>query len=57
MSPLIILGITVALLLFATYMGLFNKLAIEERNFPGGYFVYYDYQGHINNASLFHKNL
>ena len=47
----------IVLLLFATYMGIFSKLTIKEKKFPGGYFVYYDYQGHINSVALFHQNL
>ena len=52
-----VLGIAIVVLVFAAYMGMFTKLQIVERPFPGGYFVYYDYQGHINSVSLFHKNL
>lgn len=52
-----VLGVAVAMILFAVYMGMFNKLTIEERKFPGGYYVYYDYQGHINSVRLFHQNL
>lgn len=52
-----VLGVFVALLLFALYMGVFSKLKIEETDFPGGFYVYYDYQGHINSVSLFHQNL
>jgi len=57
MYEYIILGLGVLLILFAIYMGLFSKLTITERAFPGGYYVYYDYQGHINSAQLFHKTL
>jgi hypothetical protein len=57
MYEFIVLGIAIFFIAFATYMGLFSKLTIEEKNFPGGYFVYYDYQGHINSVQLFHENL
>jgi hypothetical protein len=54
MLPYIVLGVAVTLILFAVYMGLFNKLTVSEQKFPGGYYVYYDYQGHINSVRLFH---
>ncbi len=47
----------VGFLLFAWYMGLFHKLEISETKFSGGHFIYYDYQGHINNALKFHQIL
>jgi len=50
MYEYIILGLGVLLILFSIYMGLFSKLTIKEEPFPGGYYVYYDYQGHINSA-------
>ena len=50
MYEYIILGVGVFLIVFAIYMGLFSKLTIIEKAFPGGYYVYYDYQGHINSA-------
>lgn len=52
-----VLGAFIVLMLFCIYMGLFNKLTINERPFPGGYFIYYDYQGHINHVALFHQQL
>lgn len=56
MIELVLIG-AILILLFALYMGLFTKLQIIEDKFPGGFFVYYDYQGHINSANLFHQNL
>ena len=50
----VVLGVFVAILIFATYMGMFSKLTVTEGQFPGGYFIYYDYQGHINSVALFH---
>eukprot|EP00347_Sterkiella_histriomuscorum_P011331 403372860 len=38
-------------------MGMFQKLEINVGNFPGGIYVHYDYQGHINSVQLFHENL
>lgn len=52
-----ILGIFVAFLIFSAYMGMFNKITIKQEQFPGGYFIYYDYRGHFNTMSQFHKNL
>lgn len=52
-----IVGISVAIILLSVYMGIFSKLTISEKKFPGGYFIYYDYQGHINSVALFHQNL
>ncbi len=52
-----VICIFVALILFSAYMGLFTKLEIHEKPFPGGYFIYYDYQGHINSVALFHQTL
>jgi hypothetical protein len=43
MLEYIILGTTILLILFTVYMGLLDKLTISEKEFPGGYFVYYDY--------------
>ena len=57
MYEYLILGVGIALVLFVIYMGLLNKLDISEQPFPGGYYVYYDYQGHINSAQLFHQTL
>ena len=48
---------TILILLFAFYMGVFSKLVIKEGRFPGGIFIYYDYQGHFNNVALFHETL
>lgn len=53
----IVVGAIVCLMLYAFYMGMFTKLEVKEGEFPGGFYVYYDYQGHINNATLFHQNL
>jgi len=53
----VVLVVAILVMVFAAYMGIFNKLAVNEDKFPGGYFVYYDYQGHINSVNLFHKNL
>jgi hypothetical protein len=50
MYEYIVLGIAIFFIAFAVYMGLFSKLTISEEPFPGGYFVYYDYQGHINSV-------
>jgi hypothetical protein len=52
-----VIGAFVVIMLFSVYMGLFNKLTVSERLFPGGFFIYYDYQGHVNSVSLFHENL
>ena len=57
MYEYIVLGVAIFFIAFATYMGLFSKLTISDRTFPGGYFVFYDYQGHINSVQLFHENL
>lgn len=57
MLEYILIGGLIIALLFSLYMGVFSKLTIDERPFPGGYFIYYDYQGHINSVALFHKNL
>jgi hypothetical protein len=54
MYEYIIIGVGVFMILFVIYMGLFDKLTISEEAFPGGYYVYYDYQGHINSVQLFH---
>lgn len=54
MIEIIVLGVVVLLLIFSYYMGIFNKLDVKEAKFPGGFFIYYDYQGHINSATLFH---
>ena len=50
MYEYIIIVSGILLLVFAIYMGVLNKLEIKEQPFPGGYYVYYDYQGHINSA-------
>ena len=49
--------LAVLILFFALYMGVFNKLQVTEALFPGGYFIYYDYQGHINSVARFHETL
>jgi hypothetical protein len=43
MYEYIIIALGILLILFAVYMGLFNKLDITEQAFPGGYYIYYDY--------------
>jgi len=51
------LAAIVLLFLFMWYMGLFHKLEISEGSFHGGFYIYYDYQGHINNATRFQETL
>lgn len=42
------LGVIVASgLVFATWIGAFKKITIEEKEFKGGIFYYVDYKGHI----------
>lgn len=53
----IVIVVIVGLLLFMWYMGMFQKLDINVNDFEGGFYVYYDYQGHINSVNLFHENL
>lgn len=50
----LVIGLVVGLFVFMWYMGLFHKLEITEGKFRGGFYFYYDYQGHINSATLFH---
>ena len=57
MYAILVLVTAILFIIFAVYMGMFSKLTISEEAFPGGYFVYYDYQGHINSVQLFHENL
>jgi hypothetical protein len=40
----IILGIVAFIFLFLWWLGLFKKMVIEEKKFPGGIFVYKDYR-------------
>lgn len=53
----IFIGLFIVLFLFMWYMGTFTKLEITVDSFHGGFYIYYDYQGHINSVSLFHQNL
>lgn len=53
----IVLPLFILLILFMWYMGLFSKLEITQDKFKGGFYFYYNYQGHINSAALFQKTL
>lgn len=39
----------IAFFVFLWYMGIFHKVVVDEDKFTGGYYMYKNCQGHINN--------
>ena len=49
--PLVAGGAALAVSGFALWVGAFKKVEIKERSFPGGTFIYKNWQGHIKNIT------
>lgn len=45
------------ILIFAWWLGIFSKIDISEKSFPGGMYMYLDYRDKIKNMSETFKRI
>ena len=52
-----VLAFVIAFFIFLWYMGQFHKVTIKEDKFRGGYYVFKNYQSHLNDQTKIRKEL